>query len=262
MIKRFLLGLALAGACQIAVAGEGIGRDEVIYLSMHFEAHDAASPGGCNQPCRMWVTASGPITEQTPQEFRIFAASHDLHGATLVLDSEGGSVAGTIELGHAVRALDMATTVGRAVPAKSADGRAGAAYSPRASCQSMCVFLMLAGTRRYVAPESALLVHQIWLTDKARGSRGYSYTADEVSLVQRDLGRLVRYTEDMGGDAALIETALQVPPWEALKRLSSDDIRRMNLSTTDRPLWRDQGQTPVAAVQAPVISASVARAAE
>jgi hypothetical protein len=176
---------------------------------MHFESHGETPASICEQSCRTWITATGPITERTPRDFKEFAARRDLRGATLVLDSEGGSVIGAIELGRAVRKLEMNTTVGKAVGVRQADGTTAAKFSGKASCQSMCVFLLLAGTQRYVSPDARLLVHQIWLTDKTKGSKTHSYTADELALVERDIGQLVRYTVEMGGDAELIEAALR-----------------------------------------------------
>jgi len=255
MIGRFLLGLVLASTSCATLAGDR-NAGNVTFVSMTFEAHGEAPARICEQPCRMWVTGAGPITERTPQDFKLFADKHNLRGATLVLDSEGGSVVGAIELGRAVRGLEMTTTVGKAIQTRQADGTIATTFTPRASCQSMCVFLMLAGRQRYVAPEARLLVHQIWLTDKTKGSKTHSYTADELALVERDIGKLVRYTIEMGGDAELIEAALQVPPWEALRRLSSDEIQRMKLSTAD-DFFTGRGaalaQTPL---PAPVASSS------
>jgi hypothetical protein len=37
----------------------------------------------------------------------------------------------------------------------------------------------------------------------------------------------------MGGGVELLETALRIPPWEPLYRLSVDELQRMKLSTID-----------------------------
>lgn len=254
MIARLLIGLALACGCFGAIAAERTGNNAVVNTTMQFESHSDAPASICEESCRTWVTAIGPITERTPRDFQEFADKRDLRGATLVVDSEGGSVVGAIELGRAVRKLTMNTTVGKAIPTRQGDGTTVSKFTSKASCQSMCVFLLLAGTQRYVAPDSKLLVHQIWLTDKTKGSKTHSYTADELALVERDIGKLVRYTIEMGGDAELIEAALQVPPWEALRRLSGDEIQRMRLSTVD-DVFNNKDQTPApTARRAPVVS--------
>ena len=97
----------------------------------------------------------------------------------------------------------------------------------------MCAFLLLAGTRRFVPPQAQVLVHQIWLGKKRKTALELSYSAEELNVVQRDIGRLAQYTVEMGGSIELLETALQVPPWEPLHLLSSAEVERMRLSTVD-----------------------------
>ena len=114
-----------------------------------------------------------------------------MRGATLVLDSEGGSVLSAMALGRAIRNFDMTTTVGRTnLLPRTATVEQRATISPKASCKSMCAFILLAGSRRYVPSEARVLVHQIWLGAKSKRARETSYTADELQLVQRDVGRL------------------------------------------------------------------------
>ena len=52
-------------------------------------------------------------------------------------------------------------------------------------------------------------------------------------LEQRDIGRLARFTFDMGGTGELLSLALNVPPWEDLHELSRAELRSTNLVTTD-----------------------------
>lgn len=61
-------------------------------------------------------------------------------------------------------------------------------------------------------------------------------------LVQRDIGRLVQYTLDMGGGAELLEVALRIPPWEPMRMLSRDELLRTRLDTSQDRI----GQMPVA----------------
>ena len=114
----------------------------------------------------------------------------------------------------------------------------------------MCAFLLLAGTRRYVPTEARVLVHQIWLGAKSKRAREVNYTADELQLVQRDIGRLARYTAEMGGSMELIETALRVPPWEPMYRLTADELRRMRVTTVDH-LFEPDTPAPAVAAAAP-----------
>ncbi len=186
----------------------------------------------CQGPCRGWVSATGVITAETPKAFDEFARGHDLAGATMVLDSTGGSVNDAIALGRRWRALGVLTTVGATIDSPgSATGVA--AVAPDASCESMCVFLLLSGKVRYVPPGARVRVHQIWMGDRAEDARAASYTAQDLMIVERDIGRLAKYTFDMGGTGDLLELALGVPPWEALHELTPAELVRTNVVTTE-----------------------------
>ena len=88
---------------------------------------------------------------------RIFAQGRrSRRGATMVLDSDGGSVHGAIALGREIRRLKLNTTVGRIVDLAGADENiARARLSPRANCESMCAFVLLGGVQRSVPPRGA-----------------------------------------------------------------------------------------------------------
>jgi len=89
------------------------------------------------------------------------------------------------------------------------------------------------------------MVHQIWLGSKSKRALEFSYTAEELGLVQRDIGSLTRYTMEMGGGSELLETALRVPPWEPMHSLSRDELRRMRVTTVDTLFEAD---TPTASI--------------
>ncbi len=134
-------------------------------------------------------------------------------------------------LGRAVRSLGLATTIGRVRETPSRDGLKRGTLSPRGECQSMCAFVVLGGVRRVVPAESRVLVHQIWLGDRRDDATAAQYTAEDLVLVQRDIGQLVQYTAETGGGSELIELALRIPPWEPMRALSRDELRRTRLDT-------------------------------
>jgi hypothetical protein len=240
---RLLIGiLALGSSCLPALADEG---DEAGPPPMRFEWHMEGPADRCGMACRTWISAVGLITEDTARDFEAFAKDGNVQGATLVLDSPGGAVLAALELGRAIRRFDMTTTVGKTVVLPSDDDVSRAELSPDATCESMCAFVLLGGTRRYVPPEAQVLVHMIWLGDRSRHAQEASYTADELGLVQRDIGSIARYTVEMGGGIELLETALRVPPWEPLYALGADEIHRLHLATLDR--LPDEDIRPVAA---------------
>jgi len=186
----------------------------------------------CQTNCRGWVSAVGIVTSDSPRDFDEFARGRDLDGATIVLDSSGGSVNDAIALGRRWRELGALTTVGTSVETHTAQGDR-ASVAPEAYCESMCVFLLLSGKTRYVPEAAHVRVHQIWMGDRADDARASSYTAQDMMIVERDIGRLAKYTFDMGGAGDLLSLTLNVPPWEDLHELSAAELRSTNLVTTD-----------------------------
>src|ERR1700704_3713450 len=260
MLRHFLGALALAcGVAEAlavfafagtAFAGTAAPADDGGGGPMRFEWRREGPADVCGQSCRTWISAVGNTTADPPREFETFAKDPNVRGAVLALDSDGGSVLGTLALGRAIRSLDMVTTIGKTVtlPA-SGNGERRAALAPNGNCESMCAFLLLAGSHRYVPPQAQVLVHQIWLGKKRKQALESSYSAEELNVVQRDIGRLAQYTIEMGGGVDLLETALRIPPWEPLYRLSADELSRMRLSTVDTLFERDvPGQASVAPV--------------
>jgi hypothetical protein len=53
-------------------------------------------------------------------------------------------------------------------------------------------------------------------------------------IVERDVGRLAKYTFDMGGAGDLLSLALSVPPWEDLHELSAEELRLTHIVSTDK----------------------------
>jgi hypothetical protein len=186
----------------------------------------------CQPNCRGWVSAVGIVTADSPREFDEFARGRQLGGATIVLDSSGGSVNDSIALGRRWRNLGALTTVGTTVVSRTGQGDR-ARISPEAYCESMCVFLLLSGKTRYVPEAAHVRVHQIWMGDRADDAKAASYTAQDLMIVERDIGRLAKYTFDMGGAGDLLSLSLSVPPWEDLHELSPAELRLTNLVTTD-----------------------------
>jgi hypothetical protein len=220
----------------------------------------------CQPNCRGWVSAVGIVTADSPGDFEEFARGRELGGATIVLDSSGGSVNDSIALGRRWRDLGALTTVGTSVETRTAQGDR-AKVVPEAFCESMCVFLLLSGKARYVPETAHVRVHQIWMGDRADDARAASYTAQDLMIVERDIGRLAKYTFDMGGAGDLLSLSLSVPPWEELHELSRQELRLTNLVTTDAVAevlpQADIANAPVAALAAkPLQNRGVSGAAE
>jgi hypothetical protein len=248
--------LAVAAALQavaVAHASDITARHDKPATSMRFEWHSELPTNRCGESCRRWISAVGPITDQTPNDFQAFANANkdSIRGAALVLDSGGGSVAATLDLGRTIRRLGMKTTVGRTVTS----GQDVATVSPDASCSSMCVFLLLAGVKRSVSASAQVNVHQIWITRKRNKMLGNSYDAEDIARIESDIGKLARYTAEMDGGAELLEIALRVPAWGPLHRLSMDELRRVRLDMADSVFDRGPAPAPATKPVAPVAHA-------
>jgi hypothetical protein len=204
---------------------------------MKFEWVKEGPAESCRDRCREWVSAAGEITPDTPRDFVALAQSRDLRGATIVLDSSGGAVIPALALGRIFRRLAVSTTVGKTVKltavGQGTDERAS--LSPRGVCASMCVFVLLGGARRHVPLEGRVFVHQIWPSAKREDAFAGTYSAGDLVRTQRELGLLAQYTADMGGDIALFETAMRIPPWENARPLSNEEITRMRLQNAENP---------------------------
>ena len=239
-------------------------------LPMRFDLRRQGPAESCGVTCKTYIAASGAITADSARDFTRAMQGRDLTDAILVLDSDGGSVLGAIALGREVRKLRLAATVGRVVDLKGdVVGKAAAkdnakdnvernadipaVVSPRADCESMCAFVLLGGVQRTVPNEARVMVHQIWLGDRREDPTAATYSAEDLVLVQRDIGRLAQFTAEMGASMDLLDLALRIPPWEPLHTMTRAELRRTRLATDDA------AAPPIAAVAVtPPVQASPA----
>jgi hypothetical protein len=243
------LAILIVGSVQLGRPVQASSSLEERKLPMRFAFHQSTATD-CISNCRGWVSAVGVIDGDSLRQFNELANAHDLRGATVVLDSGGGSVLDAIALGKRWRGLKLSTVVGATVNMPAGDGKAARTdILPNAYCESMCVFLLLSGVQRYVPPGAHIRVHQIWMGDRADDAKAANYNAEDVMIIERDVGRLAHYTFDMGGTGELLGLALSVPPWDALRELTTEERRRTNLVTTElmADVWPG-GETELPAV--------------
>ena len=115
-MRRLIGAVAFASTLTgITLAGPNMpGATADSARPMQFTLRTEGPSGACADKCRVWVAASGMIRPETVTDFEAFAQKNDIRGATIALESEGGSVLGAIALGRSIRRLAMTTTVGRA----------------------------------------------------------------------------------------------------------------------------------------------------
>lgn len=247
------VGALVSAAAVLLLAAPSLASDRG--LPMRFELRKQGPAESCGADCKTYIAASGAITADSGRDFARFIKTADIKNATVVLSSDGGSVLGAIALGREIRKAALATTVGRMVDLKGAgkdDIRA--TYSPAADCESMCAFVLLGGVQRTVPDEARVMVHQIWLGDRRDDPTAATYSAEDLVLVQRDIGRLAQFTAEMGASIDLLDLALRIPPWEPLHAMTRDEIRRTKLVT-------DEVAAPPATIAASPAPAIAPRAA-
>jgi hypothetical protein len=177
----------------------------------------------CGSQCAQAIVADGEITNSTPQEFLSFV-SQNLHGnvrAVVFLNSPGGRVVASMELGQVFRKLGVAAIV----------ARAGQTYGGTAlasgHCFSACVYALMGGRKRVIPPQSKVGVHRMFQyqasLDPAGGATIYR---------QHDNGRmramLSRYSRQMGVNSRVIEDAERTSS-DSLHVLSNGEIARWRL---------------------------------
>jgi hypothetical protein len=177
----------------------------------------------CGSQCAQAIVADGEITNSTPQEFLSFV-SQNLHGnvrAVVFLNSPGGRVVASMELGQVFRKLGVAAIVARAGQTY------GGTVLASGHCFSACVYALMGGRKRVIPPQSKVGVHRMFQyqasLDPAGGATIYR---------QHDNGRmramLSRYSRQMGVNSRVIEDAERTSS-DSLHVLSNGEIARWRL---------------------------------
>ena len=231
-MRRLIGAVAFASTLTgITLAGPNMpGATADSARPMQFTLRTEGPSGACADKCRVWVAASGMIRPETVTDFEAFAQKNDIRGATIAL-----------EFGRRLRSRRDRARPFDPPSRHDHDGRAGrgaggdsrAAVSPRADCESMCAFVLLSGVQRFVPADARIRVHQIWLGDRREDATASVYSAEDLVVVQRDIGRLAQYTAEMGGTVELLEVSLRIPPWEPMRALTRDELRRMRLDNVE-----------------------------
>ena len=181
---------------------------------------DSAS---CGAKCPRVVVAEGVIEEGTPLEFIDFmrtAAYASGLRSVVFLDSPGGNVVASMELGMAFRQLHVAAVI-------AGFGNDGAESGPVAGeCASACVYAFMGAVRRVAPPVSKLALHKMSVTLSGEGADTgvYRRFADPQMVAL-----LSHYASRMGVSPDLVRTAEGLLP-DHILILSSKAIARWRLA--------------------------------
>ncbi len=184
---------------------------------MTFRLVSVGEQAKCGESCPVVIAAEGEITNGTPGAFINFVESNvgrtNLH-AIVFLDSPGGKVVASMELGKIMRRIGAAAIVGRVDPEASN----GMSEFLAARCLSACVYALMGAKKRVIPPQSLVGIHRMFTYVDA----AYPDGSAEVRFKRYDNGEMAavlsRYTGSMGVSPALIAMA---------EHISSDRIHIM-----------------------------------
>jgi len=180
--------------------------------------------GGCKKACPQAIAADGVIEPETPQAFIDFAkraAQSPRLSAVVLLNSPGGNVVASMELGSIFRTLKVAAIV-RQVGAGAGQARGDASFTGQ--CISACVYAMMGGVKRVAPPGSRVGLHRMSIVE-----RGFFTTTR--SLADPPLvAALSKYARKMGVDQGLVAAAESQDP-EIVHLLTRREMARWRLAT-------------------------------
>jgi len=215
-LRRLTLAAAIAAIPFSASAAE-----------MAFRLVDFGNPAKCRTACPQVIAADGEITSRTPQAFLDFIGANigsgRLHSIVL-LNSQGGQVLASMELGQAFRTIGAAAIVARAPSGRAVTD--SAVYSGR--CYSACVYALMGAATRVAPPQSRVGIHRMFMFEANRSPESAAAVA-RVYASTPLVTRLGQYAEVMGVSPELVWTAETINP-DKIRILSGPEMRRWKLA--------------------------------
>lgn len=168
------------------------------------------------------VKAEGFIVDDTFEKLKLFSSKVNLTGRTVFLNSWGGLVEESMDVGRFLREHRVRTEIG--IPQDNGSVKNG-------TCQSSCAYIFISGASRKISPGNFLTVHQIRITGKAV-SKDTPYTADDLSVVEKVIGDIAVYVSDMGVSMHFIRVTLHHEPWiKQLRVITPAELKEFNIVT-------------------------------
>jgi len=217
----------------------------------------SAQPG-CEPQCPEWIAAQGKIETGSVARFRKVLSQLGDRKVPVLVDSSGGKVREAFAIGRLVRSLGLDVVVTSTVftpcaPADAAcrkDGTDGVLTGlPRArlsKCASSCAFILAAGRRRLVGPETFVGVHrvrsfyvytEVQPAYRKPGSRRRLVSARRVTrrMVEtrtppRTYRQIGHYFTEMGVGDPILPLILATPS-DSLHWLSREELQTSRLAT-------------------------------
>lgn len=159
--------------------------------------------GGCE-----WISATGVITTDTPETFSKFIKSEYRKGYVppVMLNSPGGDLIASMQLGKLIRERGVNTSVGETV--KDGDWYKN---SP-GTCVSACVFVLMGGTERFIDKDNMIGIHQFYDKRALEDVNAIQFSTRDTIIQQAIMGVLVAYVKLMGVNTDLLFLSSMVSP--------------------------------------------------
>ncbi len=196
---------------------------------MTFQLVSIGDSGRCGRYCPAVIAAEGEITDETPEQFLEFVQQNvnqaSLH-AVVFLNSPGGKVEASMQLGREFRHLGAAAIVARVDPG----ARRGVSSFVGARCLSACVYALIGAKKRVIPPESLVGIHRMFAYVDSVDARG---DAEHYRLYDNGAMRAVlsHYTGMMGVSPELITRAEHISS-DRIHILSRKEIARYRLGSS------------------------------
>ena len=174
----------------------------------------------CGDQCAEWISAEGRIDGSTPERFRAVLKSIGNRKLPIFIDSLGGSLGASYQVGRIIRSRKLDVYVTRTESARCTSTpevcRKAEAFHvkfglPRgklASCASACTNILAAGTVRSVGPTALVGVHQAAYHVIGRDVPG---AVSDRRVPEATYVAMKDYFVEMGVDANLMLRLLATP---------------------------------------------------
>ncbi|GAC1334486.1 MAG: hypothetical protein NVSMB26_17300 [Beijerinckiaceae bacterium] len=194
---------------------------------MSFRLVPLEDPGRCGAQCAQVIAADGEITDATPDQFLSFVRSN-VQGnvrSVVFINSPGGKVVASMELGRVFRQLGTATVVARVRA-----GQGDTAHFASAHCFSACVYALMGGRKRVIPPQSQVGIHRMFSYESGMDPAGGTATLRRRYDNGDMRTMLSRYSSTMGISSGLIDFAEHTSS-DSIHVLSKGEIARWRLGT-------------------------------
>jgi hypothetical protein len=206
----------------------------------------------CGAGCQEWIAAHGAFDEGAPLRLRAVLRRLGARKLPIYFFSPGGSVVSAMEVGRIMRMHKLKAAVGRTVPQgcdrkqvrekacetliRSGRELTAELITPRATCNSACVYALLGAIEREVPAGSGLGVHSISIrrttirqdrTGRILATSSTRITGDAPGI-RAAHERVAQYAAEMGLGRAVVDAAAAVP-FDTVRYLKREELVRFGI---------------------------------